>query len=80
MFDSGGEVVEVGELAELVRQQAGRADLPIERTWDPSAPADRYVADDAVAAALARRFGVARQSLPDQVAETAADLLQRSGA
>ena len=79
LFDSGGEIVEVGELAELVRQNAGRADLPIERAWDPSAAADRYVGDDAAAGALARRFGVTRQSLPEQVAETAADLLQRTG-
>jgi UDP-glucuronate decarboxylase len=76
VFDSGGDVVEVGDLAELVRVNAGRPDMPIERTWDPAAEADRYVADNVVIMELARRFGVAMQSLPDQVAETAADLLR----
>ncbi len=76
VFDSGGYVVEMGELAALVRDVAGRPDMPIERTWDPSADPDRYVADDTAFEQLARTSDVARQSLPDQVAETAADLLR----
>ena len=55
---------------------AGRPDMPIERTWDPAADADRYVADDAAFEQLARTSGVSRESLPDQVAATAADLLR----
>ena len=76
VFDSGGETVEVGALAELVRAFAGRPKLSIERTWDPSAEADRYVADHAVMERLAKRFGMRLQSMPEQVALTAADLLQ----
>jgi UDP-glucuronate decarboxylase len=78
VFDSGGEIVEVGELAELVRRNAARPGMPIERTWDRSAESDRYVADKAVIEALAQRFGVAQQSLAAQVAATAVDLLPAS--
>jgi nucleoside-diphosphate-sugar epimerase len=77
VFDSGGDIVEVGQLAEMVRAAAGRPDLPIDRTWDPGAEADRYVADGTVIEILAERFDVTLQSLPDQVAGTAIDLLRR---
>ena len=59
---------------ELGTSQRRRADMPIERRWDPSADADRYVADNTAMAALAQRYGVSLQSLPHQVAATAADL------
>ena len=76
VFDSGGEIVEVGDLADAVRRVAGRPDLPIERTWDPAAPADRYVGDargdGSAGAPLRRRTATARG---DRSRSTAADLL-----
>jgi UDP-glucuronate decarboxylase len=76
VFDSGGDVVEVGELAELVRDVVGHPDMAIEREWDPTAEPDRYVAEPSAMEGLARRFGVSRRPLPDQVRETASDLLR----
>jgi UDP-glucuronate decarboxylase len=74
VFDSGGEVIEVGDLAMLVRDNAGRPEMSVERSWDPSGEPDRYIADSSAVDQLAHRFGVSLQSLPDQVVETAADL------
>jgi hypothetical protein len=76
---TGVSLFVVGELAELVRVKAGRPEMPIERQWDPEAEADRYVADPAAVEGLARRFDVPVQSLPDQVAETDADLHESEG-
>lgn len=47
VFDAAGErVIEVGELAALVREICGRQDLPIQRgPMDETLPADRYVGD-----------------------------------
>jgi UDP-glucuronate decarboxylase len=74
-FDTAGdEVVEVGALAERVRAVLGREDLPIERDWDPSAPADRYVGDGTALRALAAEHGVALRGLDEQIARTAAGL------
>jgi hypothetical protein len=79
VFDSGGEIAEVGELAALVIAAAGRSGISVERTWDTAAEPDRYVAEQATMARLARRFDVPQQSLSDQVAETAIDLNRSEG-
>jgi UDP-glucuronate decarboxylase len=72
LFDTAGdEVVEVGELAERVARRLGRPDLPIERDWDPDAPADDYVGDGAMMQALARERGLTLHSLDDQIVRTA---------
>jgi len=78
VFDSGGETVEVGVLAETVRDVLGRHDMRIERTWDPSADPDRYVSDPSEMLALARRFETPLEPLREQVAQTAAELLRRA--
>ncbi len=72
-FDTAGErVVEVGELAAMVRDLVGRPDLDIGRPpVDASRPADRYVGDRAAMTALARRHGLARLDLAEQVRQTA---------
>ncbi len=72
-FDTAGErVVEVGELAAMVRDLVGRPDLDIGRPpVDASRPADRYVGDGAAMTALARRYGLARLDLAEQVRQTA---------
>jgi len=72
-FDTAGErVVEVGELAALVRNHVGRPDLEIHRPPVATGrPADRYVGDGAAMAALARRYGIVLLELPEQIRRTA---------
>jgi UDP-glucuronate decarboxylase len=72
-FDTAGErVIEVGVLAELVRELAGRPGLeihrpPLDLTW----PADRYVGDPAIMRSLAARQGLGLADLPQQIGCTA---------
>ncbi|MEJ7826467.1 MAG: hypothetical protein WKF48_13620, partial [Solirubrobacteraceae bacterium] len=55
VFDTAGErVVELGELAELVRDEIAGT-LPVHRDHDPSGPAHEYVGRDGEMAGLARR-------------------------
>jgi UDP-glucuronate decarboxylase len=72
-FDAAGErVVEVGELATLVRDLAGGPGLEIRRPpVETGRPADRYVGDGAAMAALARRYGLSLLDLPGQIRRTA---------
>lgn len=74
-FDTAGEMaVEVGDLAARIRKGLGRAELPIERTWDPAAAADRYVGDGLILGQLAAAFGLGFRDLDAQIADTAAYL------
>jgi dTDP-glucose 4,6-dehydratase len=74
-FDTGGEEVEVGELADVVRHALARPDLEVERPpLEPGAAADRYVGDPAAMRELARRHGVELQPLEAIVRATAAGL------
>jgi nucleoside-diphosphate-sugar epimerase len=68
---AGDEVVEVGDLAARVAAGLGRPDLPVQRTWDPHAPADEYVGDGTAFRALAAGLGVALRGLDEQIARTA---------
>jgi UDP-glucuronate decarboxylase len=79
-FETAGErVVEVGELAALVRDGLGRDDLAIERPpLDPALPAERYVGDPTAMRALAARHGIGFEDLPSQIRRTA-DYLKRFG-
>ena len=72
-FDTAGErVVEMGELAVLVRDALGRPDLEIHRPpVDAGRPVDRYVGDGTAMSALARRRGITLLDLPDQIRRTA---------
>jgi nucleoside-diphosphate-sugar epimerase len=72
LFDTAGEVVvEVGELAERVARLLGQPGMPIERSWDPAAPADDYVGDGTLMHRLAGDRGVPLRGLDDQIARTA---------
>ena len=72
VFDTAGEVVvEVGELAERVARVLGQPGMPVERTWDPAAPADEYVGDGELMRELASDQHVALRDLDDQIARTA---------
>lgn len=71
-FDSGGTVVEVGELGAVVAQVHGLTPDAVHRTWDPTVAAERYVGDGSAMEALAAEAGLPLRSLPDLVRETAA--------
>lgn len=79
IFDSGGTVVEVGELAEQVTSVLGVGDLPIERAMAPDVAVDRYVGDVDQMAALASGYGMQLQSLSEQILDTAAYLQRMPG-
>jgi nucleoside-diphosphate-sugar epimerase len=71
-LDTGGTVVEVGELAGLVAEHYGLAPDAVQRHLDPAAPADRYVPDARRWDVLCGEAGLERRALPDLVAATAA--------
>jgi UDP-glucuronate decarboxylase len=74
-FDTAGErVVELGELAAVVRDEVADARLPIEREFDPQGPAHEYVGRAGEMRALADRHGVRMAALEQQVRDTAAGL------
>lgn len=73
-FDSGGEVIEVGQLAQRVRSVLGLPDIGIERPGDREAADDRYVGDGSRMLSVASHYGVTLQSLDEQVRETASYL------
>jgi len=79
-FDTAGDVaLEVGALAERVRAVLGRDALPIERSWNPAAPADRYLGDGALMHRLAAASGVRFRPIEEQIADTAAYLRGLTG-
>jgi nucleoside-diphosphate-sugar epimerase len=71
-LDSGGTVVEVGELAEVVADVLGLGPGSVARAWDPSGPANTYVGDGARMSELADEAGLDLRSLPELVGATAA--------
>jgi hypothetical protein len=52
----------------------------VERTWDPSTPADRYVGDGRAMEALAADAGLTLAALPDLVRRTSAWLASAASA
>lgn len=71
VFDTGGEVVEIGELADHVRGALELPHLPIEREMDPALPADRYVGNPERFTEMAARLGLTLQPLDVQIRSTA---------
>ena len=78
VFDSGGSVVEMAELARLVAHEHGLGDRAVRRDWDPAAAESRYVGDGRMMAELAAAAGLSLRPLPALVRETAA-WLKRPG-
>lgn len=75
VFDTAGErVVELGELADLVRDEIGDGTLAVQRDYDPRAPAHEYVGRAGEMAGLARRHGVRLAPLEQQIRDTASGL------
>ena len=74
VFDTGGEVVEVGELALRVLKMLDRTDLQIKRPPFGCEPDDIYLGDGKKFEQLATSLGVSLLPLDQQIAETAAYL------
>jgi nucleoside-diphosphate-sugar epimerase len=66
-FDTGGEPIELGELALAIAHQCGK--LNVERP-NRSAGCDRYVGDNENYASLLRQYRIAPVALEQQIAET----------
>jgi nucleoside-diphosphate-sugar epimerase len=74
-FDTAGErIVELGELAALVRAEIADDTLRIDRDADPLLVADEYVGRAGEMRALADRHGLRMSSLDQQIRDTAAGL------
>jgi len=78
IFDSGGTVVEMADLARLAAHEHGLGDQPVRRDWDPAAAESRYAGDGRLMAELAAAAGLSLRPLPALVRETAA-WLERPG-
>ena len=74
-FDTGGEPMEMQEIAERVAALLGP--VPVQRASQVSGPADRYVGDDASYRALLERHGVESIDFDTQVSETAGYLIEK---
>jgi UDP-glucuronate decarboxylase len=70
VFDSGGDIVEVGELARAVAEAHGLPPSVVVRRSDPEAAEDRYVGDPSAWQALVRRSGLIPRGLPALIRET----------
>lgn len=74
VFDTGGDVVEMGELAERVRAVLALPDLRIQRSTAIGGPADCYAGNVERMSELAKDHGLTMQTLDDQIHETASYL------
>jgi nucleoside-diphosphate-sugar epimerase len=70
VFDSGGEYVEVGELATLILDEIGTPKQRVRRGI-VAGPDDEYAADDSAFLELAAQMGVELSSLRAQIRQTA---------
>lgn len=68
-FDSGGDPMELGAVAQVVADMLGGG--PVERAAISEPVPDRYVGDDTAYAALLRRHGITPVPLGQQIIETA---------
>lgn len=71
VFETGGEVVEVEDLAKRVCQVLGRDSYTISREIDPSAPADEYLANDLRYKELLGQYSIPTTTLDDLIQEVA---------
>ena len=70
-FDTGGEAIEIGELASRAAQLLTSRQMTIHRPAWADGPADRYLGDVTQYNALAARLGVTLHSLDTQIIDTA---------
>ncbi|NTW38281.1 MAG: NAD(P)-dependent oxidoreductase [Cellulomonadaceae bacterium] len=75
-WDSGGTVVELGELARVVATEFGLDPASVVRSWDPLGPADDYFGVGDRMDVLAAEAGIDLRSLPSLVRATAEWLSQ----
>jgi UDP-glucuronate decarboxylase len=74
VFDSGGEPIEIGDLARRVVTALGRPGLEIERPPLGAEPDDEYFGDAALFDRMAASQGIRPAELDDQIRDTAAFL------
>jgi UDP-glucuronate decarboxylase len=74
IFDSGGEPIEVGDLAQKALQALGRQELEVARPAFGTEPDDRYFGDGAQFELMAAQQGVEPAALDQQIRDTAAFL------
>jgi nucleoside-diphosphate-sugar epimerase len=70
VFDTGGDLIELGELAELLVDLVNPK-AEILRQVDPALPSDNYHSDDKDWSDLLQSAGLARDSISDQVSKVA---------
>ena len=73
-FDTGGDVVELAELAGEISRVVRASEANVSRPRGDGAE-NRYLGDPQAMRALAERLGVRLQTLPEQIRRTADDLL-----
>jgi UDP-glucuronate decarboxylase len=74
LFDTGGEPLEIEELARRVIGALGREDVTVERVHGVTDPPDVYVGDGAAMDRLAALHGVSLTPLDELIRQTAAEL------
>lgn len=79
VFDSGGDAVEVEDLARVVAHAHGLPASAVQRRFDPAAPEDRYVGDPTVWTSLAASAGLSPRPLSALVEETSSWMSATSG-
>lgn len=67
---AGDEAIELSDLAARVARVLGIPDMPIERSWDPTAPPDRYIGDATALTTLASHLGIPLRTLDEQITRT----------
>jgi nucleoside-diphosphate-sugar epimerase len=70
VFETGGEVVEMGELAARVVEAVGAGTVVRER-FDPQAPADDYLGDPAVMLTMMAAYGLRPAGIDQLIREAA---------
>lgn len=70
VFDTSGEIVEIGDLALLLARLHGLDESAVRRIWDSASAEDRYVGDGRRMLELAARAGLRLRSLVELVTES----------
>jgi UDP-glucuronate decarboxylase len=78
IFDTGGEAIEIGDLAVRAARLLTRRELTIQRPEWRHGPADKYLGNAGMYDALAMQLGVAPHSLDAQIMDTAAYIQEQT--
>ena len=67
IFDTGGDLIEIGELAEVIRKSIS-LHVKVLRKFDPTLSSDSYHSDGQDWIGLSQKFGLGFDSIPNQIA------------